>query len=60
MFEPASTSVSCAIVAKPLARSLPPMPSELRQPSIAPTALALPHGHGVPLPSPAQYVLNVP
>jgi hypothetical protein len=36
------------------------MPSELRQPSRSPTALLLPHGHAVPVPSPKQYCVMTP
>src|SRR6185295_15627352 len=42
------------MLATPWPASLPPLPSELRQPEPAPTGLLLPHGHAVPLPSPKQ------
>ena len=54
--EPESTSVSKVMLASPLAISLPPVPSELRQPDPSPTGEALPHGHAVALPSPERFV----
>src|SRR5262245_52707324 len=51
---PSSTTVSFVIDAVPRAASLPARPSELRQPASSPAALALPHGHAVADPSPAQ------
>src|SRR4051794_22650327 len=42
------------MLAMPAPRSLPPVLSELRQPSIAPTAELFAHGHAVPVPSPGQ------
>src|SRR5437016_6342465 len=46
------------MLARPLPSRRPPMPSELRQPWPLPGTLALPHGHGVPLPSPKQYAAS--
>src|SRR5207248_9022651 len=54
MFEPASTSVSFARLALPLARSLEPRPNEFRQPSCWPAGLLLLHGQAVAVPSPEQ------
>src|SRR5439155_24487623 len=51
---PATTNVSAVMLALPLAVNAPPEPSELRQPTPAPTALLLPHGQAVPVPSPKQ------
>src|SRR5262245_10117253 len=48
------STVSFVTRATPFATSLPASPNELRQPDCAPTALELPHGHAVPLPSPKQ------
>src|SRR5437764_3092038 len=55
MPEARSTNVSALTLALPLVASRPPEPSEFRQPAPPPTALLLPHGQGVPVPSPKQY-----
>src|SRR5688572_27523179 len=52
MSVPSRTTVSFAKLAVPLATSLPPTPSELRQPAFDPTGLELPHGHPAAEPSP--------
>src|SRR5205085_11847189 len=51
---PERTNVSAPTLLAPEAVRRPPVPSEWRQPSFAPTALLLPHGQAVPEPSPKQ------
>src|SRR5436305_1155862 len=42
------------MLADPHPRSVPPRPSEFRQPPFAPGVLSFAHGHGLPIPSPEQ------
>jgi hypothetical protein len=51
---PCRTSVSALRLDAPVSIRRPPVPSELTHPDCAIGALALPHGHAVPLPSPKQ------
>src|SRR5688572_12357823 len=56
---PHSCAVSLEIETQPVARSLPPIPNEFRQPSTLPGRLLFAHGHAVPLPSPAQNAVPI-
>jgi hypothetical protein len=55
---PNSTKLSAVTRGTPLDRRRPPVPSEFRQPSWSTGALAFPHGHAVPLPSPGQKIVT--